>query len=261
MIKEIGIWLYFIPLVVFLIGFWKMLNYFNIRKKQFKDIAKATIIKSIVLAAVQLSIGFIKSGVTGLISGQIISQLFANSKLLLNIIKDKVLLSKISRVKIISLAKKYKNFPKYDAPSSLSNTIALHLPSLLLPKLFGLTMTGYFFLAHKIVAIPSSLLGKSISEVFMQEMSAKKNMKIKCWPFFIKTVKHLLLIGTPVLILIALLGPYLFLIIFGEEWKVSGEIAPYLAVVFLINFANSYWLSIINSLIFEFLIISFAKLL
>ena len=238
-IKEIGIWLYFIPLVVFLIGFWKMLNYFNIRKKQFKDIAKATIIKSIVLAAVQLSIGFIKSGVTGLISGQIISQLFANSKLLLNIIKDKVLLSKISRVKIISLAKKYKNFPKYDAPSSLSNTIALHLPSLLLPKLFGLTMTGYFFLAHKIVAIPSSLLGKSISEVFMQEMSAKKNMKIKCWPFFIKTVKHLLLIGTPVLILIALLGPYLFQIIFGEEWKVSGEIAPYLAVVFLINFVVS----------------------
>ena len=101
-IKNIGIWLYFIPLVVFLIGFWKMLNYFNIRKKQFKDIAKATIIKSIVLAVVQLSIGFIKSGVTGLISGQIISQLFANTKLLLNTFKNKILISKISKKKIIS---------------------------------------------------------------------------------------------------------------------------------------------------------------
>lgn len=58
-------------------------------------------------AIVQLSIGFIKNGAAGLISGQILSQLFANAKLLKNIMKDKILLAK---VKIIALAKKYKVF-------------------------------------------------------------------------------------------------------------------------------------------------------
>lgn len=238
-IKNIGIWLYFIPLVLFLIGFWKMLNYFNIRKKQFKDIAKATIIKSIVLAAVQLSIGFIKSGVTGLISGQIISQLFANTKLLLNTFKNKILISKISKKKIISLAKKYKDFPKYNAPAALFDTAALQLPSILLPKLFGLAISGYFFLAYKMIAIPSTMIGKSISDVFFQKMTEKKNMKIKCWPFFIKTVNHLIFIGAPVSISIALFGPYLFQFVFGDEWILSGEIARYLAIVFLLSFVVS----------------------
>ena len=237
--KEIGVWLFFIPITVFLIGLWQLLNYFNIRKKQYRDIAKATIIKTIVLSTVQLSIGLIKSGVTGLISGQIISQLFANTKLLSNIIKDKVLISKISKKKIISLAKKYQDFPKHDAPAALSNTAASVLPLILLPKLFGLAMGGYFFLAHKMIAIPSALIGKSISEVFFQEMSVKKNMRFKCWPFFIKTVKHLLFIALPISFFIVLFGPYLFQIVFGEQWKISGEIARYLAIVFLFKFVVS----------------------
>jgi O-antigen/teichoic acid export membrane protein len=237
--KEIGVWLFFIPITVFLVGLWKLLNCFNIRKKQYKDIAKATIIKTIVLSTVQLSIGLIKSGVTGLISGQIISQLFANTKLLSNIIKDKALISKISKVKIISLAKKYQDFPKHNAPAALSDSAALELPSILLPKLFGMAMSGYFFLAHKMIAIPSALIGKSIEGVFFQEMSAKKNMRFKCWPFFIKTVKHLFFIGLPISFFIALFGPYLFQIVFGDQWKVSGEIAPYLAIIFLFTFVVS----------------------
>jgi len=237
--KEIGAWLFFIPISVFLIGLWQLLNYYNIRKKQYKDIAKAIIIKTFLLATVQLSIGFIKSGVTGLISGQIISQLFANTKLLSNIIKDKVLLSKISKKKIISLAKKYQDFPKHNAPAALSGTAALELPLILLPKLFGLAISGYFFLVRKMIGIPSALIGKSISEVFFQEMSAKKNMRFKCWPFFIKTVKRLFFIALPISFFIALFGPYLFQIVFGEQWKVSGEIAPYLAIVFLFTFVIS----------------------
>jgi len=96
--NEISLWLYFVPIAVFFTGIWNILNYFNNRKKQYKDIAKATIIKSIVTAIVQLSVGFIKQGATGLVSGQLLSQLFANTKLL----------SKISKVKIIAVAKGQK---------------------------------------------------------------------------------------------------------------------------------------------------------
>ena len=64
-------------------------------------------------------------------------------------------------------------------------------------------------------------------------------MRFKCWPFFIKTVKHLFFIGLPTSFFIALFGPYLFQIVFGEQWKVSGEIAPYLAIVFLLTFVVS----------------------
>ena len=87
--KEIGFWLYFMPISVFFVGFFNVLSYFNNRKKYYKDIANATMLKSIVLAIIQLLIGFLKPGATGLISGQIISNAFANMKLLKNISKDK----------------------------------------------------------------------------------------------------------------------------------------------------------------------------
>ena len=98
--EEIGVWLYFVPISVFFFGIFNILNYFNNRKKNYKDISNANILKSIVAAIIQLSIGFIQQGATGLISGQIISQFFANTKLLKNIIKDKVLISKIKKKKI-----------------------------------------------------------------------------------------------------------------------------------------------------------------
>ena len=102
--EEIGVWLYFVPISVFFFGIFNILNYFNNRKKNYKDISNANILKSIVAAIIQLSIGFIQQGATGLISGQIISQFFANTKLLKNIIKDKVLISKITKKKNYSIS-------------------------------------------------------------------------------------------------------------------------------------------------------------
>ena len=237
--SKLGFWLFIIPLSVFITGAFNLLNYFNIRKKYYKDLRDATVFKSFVLVVTQLSIGMIKEGVAGLITGQVLSQLTANMKLLRNLLKGDEPLQPVKKTKLLALAKKYQDFPKHNAPAALSDTAALKLPSLLLPKLFGLAMSGYFFLAHKMISIPSALIGQSISQVFFQEISAKKNMSSKCWPFFIKTVKRLFFIGLPVSILIALLGPYLFKIVFGEQWNVSGEVARYLAIVFLFTFVVS----------------------
>ena len=95
--KEIGIWLYFLPITIFLTGIWNILSHFNNRKKKYKILAKATILKSILLASFQLCVGYFKS-VTGLISGQIISNAFVNIKLILIVLKDKTFLSKISKI-------------------------------------------------------------------------------------------------------------------------------------------------------------------
>ncbi len=68
--KEIGYWLYFVPLVVWMIGLFNILSYLNTRKKLYSDIAKAQIYKAVAMSSLQLTIGFVKSGAVGLISGQ-----------------------------------------------------------------------------------------------------------------------------------------------------------------------------------------------
>lgn len=237
--EEIAIWLYFIPITVFFMGLWNILNYFNNRKKNYKDLRNATIIKSIVLATIQLSVGFLKSGVTGLIVGQIISQLFANTKLLKNITKDKFLISKISRIKMLALLKKYKKFPIYSLPSTLADTSSLQLPYLVIPTIFSLTISGYFSFAKKIINLPSSLISSSISQVFYQSMVNAKNERYRLEILLFKTLKKLVLIALPTTLFLYFSTPYIFPFVFGENWAISGEIAQYLSLIFFITFIVS----------------------
>jgi len=236
---DISIWLYFVPISVFFTGVYNLLNYFNNRKKMYKDLANATIFKSIVLSIIQVSVGFLKQGPSGLICGQIISNIFANMKLLNNILKDKVTISRISKIKIIALGKKYINFPKYNLPSTFADTLTLQLPFLMLPKIFNLSISGYFSLSQKMISLPSSLISKSISQVYFQKISDNKNKKIKNMPLLLSSIKKLFFIALPICIFIFLFAPILFEIIFGKEWKMSGEIAQYLSLIFFITFIVS----------------------
>lgn len=237
--KEIGFWLYFIPIAIFFSGLFNILNYFNNRKMNYKDLRNATIFKSIVLAVVQLIVGLFKSGASGLISGQILSNMFANLKLLQNILKDEKLMSSISKIKIIALAKKYKDFPKHTALSSLFDNLTLQLSSIMIPKIFSFVISGYFFLASKIVNMPSALISNSISQVYLQKISENKNKNIKSFNIFQNTLKKLFLIALPITIIGFFCSPYIFPILFGKEWVISGEIAQYLFLIFLIRFCVS----------------------
>ena len=237
--KEIGLWLYFIPFSVFFIGLYNLLNYFNNRKKQYKDLANATILKSLITAIIQLSIGFIKGGVGGLISGQLLSHLFANMKLLKNIIKDRILISRISKVKIIALAKKYKDFPKFTLWAGLLNTSSTHLTNILISSLFNIKTLGFYALTQRLLAVPSSFIGRAIGQVFFQEATKEKQNTGSADKVFKSTLKKLIAIGVPFFIVLFFIVEDLFTFIFGENWRVAGEYAKILMPFFMISFISS----------------------
>ena len=233
---KIGIWLYFVPVSVFFTGLWNILNYFNNRKKQYKDIAKATILKSIVTAIIQLSIGLIKSGAMGLISGQIVSQLSANIKLFSNIIKDKVLLSKISKVKIIALAKRYKDFPKYSIISTLFNSTSNIGMPIIISMFFTTSTVGLYFFANKMVKFPLGLVFGSFSQVFYQKAVELYNCDVsELYKFTLKTQYKIGILLIPILFIISLISPYVFSIVFGKKWFIAGEYIKYFAVFIFFN--------------------------
>jgi O-antigen/teichoic acid export membrane protein len=247
--EKIGPWLYFVPITVFFTGLYNILNYFNNRKKKYKDLAQVTIIKSIVTAIVQLSIGFIKQGVTGLISGQLLSQFFANTKLLKNIINDKRLLSKVSKLKIIALAKRYKDFPKYSMWAALANTLSQNLTNILILSFYSVATLGFYSLVQRVLGMPSSLLGSSISQVFFQQASKEKQKSGTAIKSFNSTVKKLVTIGIPSFGILYFIVEDLFAFVFGEEWRVAGEYAKIIMPLFFIRFIVST-VSILN-IVFE----------
>ena len=247
--EEIRFWLYFVPIAVFLMGLWNILNYFNNRRKNYKDIANATIVKSIITVVIQLSVGLLKQGATGLISGQIISQLFANTKLAKNIIKDKILISKISKVKIIALAKRYKDFPKYSMWAILANTLSTHLINILISTFYSVATLGFYSLVQRVLGVPSSLVGGAIGQVFFQEATKEKQQTGRAINSFNSTIKKLLIIGLPSFGILFFIVEDLFAFVFGESWRIAGSYAQIVMPLFFIRFVVSS-LTVVNS-IFE----------
>lgn len=237
--EDIEIWLYFIPFSVFFIGIYNILNYFNNRKKNYKDISRALILKSIILSIIQLSIGFLKNGASGLISGEILSRMFSNMKLLKNIINDKLLLSKISVLKIIALAKKYKDFPKFSMWAILANTLSSHLISILISIYYNIITLGFYSLSERLLGAPIALIGKSISQVFFQEAVQENKHTGTIKKTFISSLKKLLIVGFPIFLVLFFIVEDLFAFIFGEKWRIAGEYSQYLIILFFARFLVS----------------------
>ena len=236
--KEISLWLYFIPLSVFLIGCFNLLNYFNTRLKNYKDLAKANINKSIGMSVVQLTLGFFKVGVIGLISGQIFSQIISNTKLFFNI-KKLNLFKYIYKLKIIALSKKFKNFFFLNTPSVVADTLSLQIPYILLPKLYTISITGLYFFANRIIFLPTRLVAKNIGQVFLQKISYQYQHKKEIMPILRSTFFKLFQISLIISFLLFILSPYIFPLIFGIEWEKIGYIAQLLSLILFIRFIVS----------------------
>ena len=236
--KEISPWLYFIPISVFLIGIFNLLNYFNNRKKQYKDLAKVNIYKSIGMVMVQLGLGFLEAGVIGLISGQIFSQIISNIKLFFNI-KKLNLFKDIKRVKIIAVAKIYKDFPRFSMWAILANTLAQHLINILISSFYNIKTLGFYSLAQRILGMPSSLIGASIGQVFFELAIKEKRQTGKLIRILNLTLKKLMIIAIPSFSFLYFIIEDLFAFVFGEEWRIAGKYAKMIIPLFFIRFIIS----------------------
>jgi len=236
---EISLWLYFIPIALFFTGLFNILNGINNRKKNYKDIASATITKSIVMALIQVLVGLVKSGAGGLILGQIVAQFFANVKLFKNIVKDKKTLFSIKRLKIIALAIKYKKFPIFSVPSALANVLSGHLTNILISSFYSVATLGFYSLVQRVLGIPSALIGNSIGQVYYEEATRERKKNGVVSSIFNATLKKLIIVGFPSFFILFFIIEELFAFVFGEEWRVAGHYAQIVIPMFFICFVVS----------------------
>jgi O-antigen/teichoic acid export membrane protein len=200
--------------------------------------AKATVYKSVAQASVQLGIGAIKATASGLISGQIVSNLVANTNLASNA-RRQYRLNEISWQKMKILAKRYIDFPKYSMWAALSNTLSYQLINVLITLFYSVSTLGFYSLAQRILGMPSTLIGNSIGRVYFQQATIEKNKTGKAIKIFKSTAKKLLLLSCVFFIPLYFVLPSVFAIAFGEKWRIAGEYSQLIIPIFIFRFVSA----------------------
>lgn len=129
------------------------------------------------------------------------------------------------------LACEYRKFPFYLTPAAVLALLVNVAPALLLPGLYGEEFAGQFALANRSILLPFLVISQAVTHVYVSDASRMiRNRESRLPELLRRTAAQLACIGGLLALGAALAGPFLFPVVFGSRWSVSGELVPLLAI-------------------------------
>jgi O-antigen/teichoic acid export membrane protein len=238
-LNSLGIWIYFIPISIILLGQYQIIYYWFNRRKMYRDMSRNKVIQQASIGISNLTLGYVSKGV-GLILGTMIGQLISLSIITKKFIKqERKLIWKISKKEMLEQAKRYSNFPKYLTLAHTLNVTSVNFSTILFTNFYSSYQVGQFALTHQMLRVPLTLIGISVSDVFRQKAAEELNHKGNCKNLYIKTFGTLFLIAILPFVILYFISPWLFSTIFGEDWRVAGEYARLMVPMLFFQFITS----------------------
>jgi O-antigen/teichoic acid export membrane protein len=247
-LSSLGTWSSLVPVFVMLTGFYRSMNIWSSRKKMYKELAFRNVGQSLVQGLSKLGFGIRNYLSVGLVLGTLMGQLTSTSVLAIQVYRKNSFIKDISWKRMISNAKKYSNFPKYTLWQGFLDIAKTSGVIFILSLFFGLEVVGFYTFAVSMLMKPSTLIGRSVSQVFYQKASQKFNRGKSILPDVKGLIYKLLIIGIIMFTPFVIFGPTLFSIIFGENWEYAGVFARLISPWLLARFVFSPFASITNIL-------------
>lgn len=239
--QQIGNYLWLVPPFIFVNGLFLALNSWNTRTKLFKRLSFAKVFSSFSSTATQVGLGVTKKiGAGGLIVGSLAGQSIATFVLGGQIWRDdrKLIVKSLSWEKIYEGFKKYRKFSFVDTWGALMNSVSWQLPAFLLSAFFTPAVVGFYSLGFRLLQLPMSFIGGSISEVFFQR--ASRSFTEGTLPSLVENVfRMLVVIGMFPILILTIVGGDVFTVIFGKAWTEAGIYAQILSLWAFVWFISS----------------------
>lgn len=237
---EISVWLYLVPVSVFLGGLLQGLTNWSNRKQQYRRLATNRVVVAVAGTGVQVTAGVAHAGGGGLIIG-LLSGLGVSVGLLGGRVvkEDRANLKQASLPGMRQAAHTYWRFPIYVLPTEFINVAINQVPIFVLNTLANTASVGLYGMTQRVLGLPSALIANSITDVFKQRAASDYLKNGNCRDIYVKTFKLLLALAVVPFGLLFAFGPQMFGFIFGEQWVTAGEYARYLSIMFFFGFVSS----------------------
>lgn len=219
---EFARWVPLIPLGLFFSRISRLSDLWLARNQRFRIISAGEVGNKLTMLGTRLGAGAFTSGAGGLIGGFVVGPVVSSVVYVRAMVKRGLTPPRPDLGGMRRVLSAYRRFPQFTLPSALLSAVVSRLPVLLLPLYFTIEIVGYYGRAFVVLAIPLSLLGNAIAQVFfVRAAQARSGGNL---PELTAAVHgRLVLLGVyPTLVLIAA-GPALFDFVLGDAWRTSGE--------------------------------------
>jgi O-antigen/teichoic acid export membrane protein len=230
-------YMWLLPVGILALGIYDVFNYWAIRTKSFSAIAKTKLTQSTSMVTVQLA-GY-ALGPLALLVGRVFGHAAGTTSLGMLAVRNRWSTFRAVKMRgVMQAVGRYKRFPIYSTWGGMLNTAGAQLPPLLFAAFFSSSTAGIYLLAQRVLAMPMTLIGKSIGDVFFARAAqARREATLDSLVGDIHC--KLSQIGMPPALFLIVAGPQIFEIVFGENWVMAGHFAQWLAVYIYFQFVTS----------------------
>jgi len=228
-------WLYFIPISVCAFTSYQIFSSYENRIKNYKRISISKVYQSLSTSFLNLSLALFKANYFGLIVSRLIGSIIA----LLTLKSISNITFKYDFNRLLIMAKRYKKFPIFSLPSDFLSVLTSELPIIMFVMMYRSEEVGLFALTIRVIGIPVGIVSGAISSVFRQEASSHYAIKENCKKIYISTAKTLFLVSIIPFMILGIFSPYLFVLIFGQEWRLAGDYTQLMSLMYFFKFTVS----------------------
>jgi lipopolysaccharide exporter len=226
-------------LVTIVFGINKSCQAWSVRVKAFKHTSASQVIRSVTSNGTKIGLGFLKGGALALIVSNILANILASLNLIRVLLPDFMALRNSIRWKLIKrLAKEYRDFPMYAASQNIINALSSGLPVLLLTHFYGISISGAYAFGVTVLKFPMEFILTSLRQVLFQKASETQHQRGSLSSLYVKITVGLFITTILPTVILIIWAPKLFVLVFGSQWSMAGELARSLIIWLAVVFCN-----------------------
>lgn len=210
-----------------------------VRKGKFTLNSLTTLLTSSLSAILQLVFGLIRPSAQTLILGFIVGAACSQLFLSINLRKD---LRRAFRVASWSrywrLVREYHDFPLYNMPQTLVNSLSQGLPVFMLLNGFGVATSGQYTFGRRLLNVPYTIVASALRQLMLKSMVDSHQKGRRLLPLFLKYTGTILAFGAVPAVLGFAFMPVLFVWLFGGQWRIAGDFSRWLLIWLIPALAN-----------------------
>lgn len=253
-IAQLAPFIALIPVAAFLTALAFTLDQWLIRKRLFGKSSRIVVLQSFIDNAVKVGFGLstpssaVLIGVSVLSSGILAVQSFlASAGNRYQIAKDELRRTWLDR-RTREIAWEYRDFPLYRTPDVLLNSFSQNAPVLVIGVLFGSAAAAFYAIGNRVIMLPFLVVSQAVSKVLAQKIADLMHEGEMIKRYLLKATGGMALVGAPFFLFVALAGPWVFGLVFGDHWTAAGEYARWLGLWAFVAFCNTPCVSVIPHL-------------